>query len=252
MKYFVLFVLIFTPPVCIQSLPIEQNFSQMDKFNSDKEDKYPDHTLWEFLLDKYVDDSGYVDYSGVLKDKQILEGYLNILKDNQPDQDWPKNEKLAYYINLYNAHTVHLILVNYPTKSIKKISDPWDQKLIPLQNDSISLGDLEHKILRKMGEPRIHFAINCASASCPKLLNKAYLAENLDVQLHQAVKEFINSKRNQIRQNHLKLSKIFKWYKKDFPNGDIHSYIDNYTNIDISQNAKVDYLEDEWNLNGTW
>ena len=229
MKYFVLFVLIFTPPVCIQSLPIEQNFSQMDKFNSDKEDKYPDHTLWEFLLDKYVDDSGYVDYSGVLKDKQILEGYLNILKD-----------------------TVHLILVNYPTKSIKKISDPWDQKLIPLQNDSISLGDLEHKILRKMGEPRIHFAINCASASCPKLLNKAYLAENLDVQLHQAVKEFINSKRNQIRQNHLKLSKIFKWYKKDFPNGDIHSYIDNYTNIDISQNAKVDYLEYDWNLNGTW
>ena len=250
MKYLALSLLFFISFLFIESLPVEKNFSQVDKFNSHV--KYPDHTLWQFLLDKYVDDSGRVDYGGFQKDKQILEGYLNILEENQPDQEWSKNEKLAYYINLYNAYTIHLILANYPTESIKKISDPWDQKLISLGGDVISLGDLEHQILRKMGEPRIHFAINCASASCPKLSNKAYLAKNLSMQLDHATKEFINSERNQISQNHLKLSKIFKWYKKDFPNGDIHSYINTYTDINISQNAKVDYLEYDWNLNGTW
>ncbi|WP_437399498.1 DUF547 domain-containing protein [Flagellimonas lutimaris] len=250
MKYLVLSVLIFTPLVFSQSLPIEQNFSQTGELNSHVEDKYPDHTLWQFLLDKYVDDSGHVDYSGFLKDKQVLEGYLNILEENQPNQHWDKNEKLSYYINLYNAYTVLLILDNYPIKSIKKINKPWDQKLIPLDGSKISLGDLEHKILRKMEEPRIHFAINCASASCPKLLNKVYLPKTLDQQLDRAAHEFINSERNQISQNHLKLSKIFKWYKNDFLNGDIQNYINTYTNINISQNAKVDYLEYDWNLNG--
>ncbi len=214
------------------------------------EGKYPDHTLWQFLLQQHVDDKGQVDYQGFLTDRQILEGYLKILKEDQPAQTWSKNEKLAYYINLYNAYTVLLILDNYPTESIKKIKNPWDQKLIPLQDDIISLGDLEHKILRKMGEPRIHFAINCASASCPKLSNRAYLANGLENQLDKATKEFIDSERNQISKDRLNLSKIFKWYKNDFLDGNVRSFIKNYTEVAISSNADIDYLDYDWNLNG--
>jgi hypothetical protein len=211
---------------------------------------YPDHTLWQFLLQQHVDDKGQVDYRGFLKDRRILEGYLKILKEDQPVQSWSKNEKLAYYINLYNAYTVLLILDNYPTESIKKIKNPWDQELIPLHDDIISLGDLEHKILRKMDEPRIHFAINCASASCPKLSNKAYEAKGLDKHLESATKDFINSERNQISKEQLKLSKIFKWYKNDFLDGDVRTYIKNYTEVAIASNADIDYLDYDWGLNG--
>lgn len=229
----------------------------MDRFNGHHEMStlpdesiYPDHTLWQFLLQQHVDDKGQVDYQGFVKDRQILEGYLKLIKEDQPTQTWSKNEKLAYYINAYNAYTVLLILDNYPTESIKKIKKPWDQELIPLHDDMISLGDLEHNILRKMEEPRIHFAINCASASCPKLSNKAYEAKGLDKQLESATKDFINSERNQISREQLKLSKIFKWYKNDFLDGDVRTYIKNYTEVDIASNADIDYLDYDWGLNG--
>lgn len=211
---------------------------------------YPDHTLWQFLLQQYVDDTGQVDYSGLLKEKHVLESYVNILKEKQPSRNWSRNVKLSYYINLYNSYTVLLILDNYPTSSIKKINQPWDQKLIPLGDNMISLGDLEHEILRKMDEPRIHFAINCASASCPKLLNEVYLPETLDEQLERATYEFIESDRNRIEKDHLELSKIFKWYKNDFLDGDIRAYINTYTNVNIAEDAKVSYLEYDWILNG--
>ncbi|MCK0160018.1 DUF547 domain-containing protein [Allomuricauda sp. F6463D] len=237
-------LLIFTPPSMGQFNGYNEITVLQDK------GKYPDHTLWQFLLQQHVDDNGQVDYQGFAKDRQILEGYLKLLKEDQPTQTWSKNEKLAYYINLYNAYTVLLILDNYPTESIKKIKKPWDQELIPLKGDMISLGDLEHKILRKMEEPRIHFAINCASASCPKLSNKAYEAKGLDEQLESATKDFINSERNQISREQLNLSKIFKWYKNDFLDGDIRIYIKKYTEIDISSNADIDYLDYDWGLNG--
>lgn len=213
-------------------------------------DKAPDHTLWQYLLERHVDSSGFVDYRGFLGDKEILKGYLKVLQSHQPEGTWPKNERLAYYINLYNARTVMLILDNYPTESIKKINRPWDQKLIPLHGEMISLGDLEHQILRKMGEPRIHFAINCASASCPKLSNKAYLADDLDVQLDLATKDFIHSDRNRIGKERLQLSKIFKWYDKDFTDGDVRAYLSNYTPVPISRKVDIEYLPYDWSLNG--
>lgn len=210
----------------------------------------PDNTLWQYLLEQHVDNSGHVDYQGFLKDREVLESYLKILKDHQPTEQWTKNEKLSYYINLYNAYTVLLILDHYPTKSIKEIKNPWDQKLIPLHNDQISLGHLEHNILRKMGEPRIHFAINCASASCPKLLNMAYEPQKLEQQLDAVTKEFIGSERNELSKNQLRLSKIFKWYKNDFLDGDIISYIKQFTRVPISENTAIDYLDYDWSLNG--
>jgi len=250
MKYLLLFTILIQT-IALVATPTKDHGKLIPyETNGLQDPDYPDHTLWQFLLQQYVDDTGQVDYSGLLKEKHVLESYVNILKEKQPSGNWSRNAKLSYYINLYNSYTVLLILDNYPTSSIKKINQPWDQKLIPLGDNMISLGDLEHEILRKMDEPRIHFAINCASASCPKLLNEVYLPETLDEQLERATYEFIESDRNRIEKDHLELSKIFKWYKNDFLDGDIRAYINTYTNVNIAEDAKVSYLEYDWNLNG--
>lgn len=211
----------------------------------------PDHTAWNTLLQKHVDKKGNVNYSAFKKEESKLENYLNNLAENAPAKNWSKSETLAYYINLYNAGTVKLILNNYPTKSIKDIRKPWDIEWIKVAENTYSLGQIEHKILRKMGEPRIHFAINCASYSCPKLLNKAYTASNLNDELEKATVDFINdTTRNKISENELELSNIFKWYKSDFTeNKTLIEYIQPYTKVKIDTKADVNYLVYDWSLN---
>jgi hypothetical protein len=211
----------------------------------------PNHAEWNTLLKKYVDINGNVNYKAFQKDKSALDTYLNILAENSPSENWSKNEKLAYYINIYNAATVMLILDNYPVKSIKDIKNPWGVEWIKIGKEIYSLGDIEHKILRKMEEPRIHFAINCASYSCPKLLNKAYLPSTLEVQLEKMTYDFINdSTRNKISENTLQLSNIFKWYKGDFTkNNSLINYLQPYTKFTISAKAKINYLNYDWSLN---
>jgi len=177
------------------------------------------HTPWDILLKKYVDENGFVDYKGFLNDREQLRSYLESLSLNAPDGTWSIQEQLAYYINLYNATTVELILENYPVKSIKDINNPWGKSMITLGDEKISLEDLEHGILRKMNEPRIHFAINCASYSCPNLLNEAFVASKIEEQLEAASYSFINGNKNDISASNPKLSKIFKWFKKDFKIG---------------------------------
>lgn len=212
----------------------------------------PDHSLWGELLQKHVANNGNVNYKGFLKDRQELKKYLNHLSQNPPKENWSKNEKLAFYINAYNAFTVELIIENYPIKSIKDIRNPWGQNFIQLGDESISLNDIEHNILRKMNEPRIHFAINCASVSCPKLHNKPFTAEQLDKQLDQVTRAFINSSENTISENELQLSNIFKWYEKDYLVNGIRSlahYVSQYTDVKINPNAKVNFLDYNWDLN---
>ncbi|MCF6306499.1 MAG: DUF547 domain-containing protein [Flavobacteriaceae bacterium] len=210
------------------------------------------HKAWGVLLKKYVDENGFVDYKGFLTSKIELTAYINYLSKNTPDENWDTQEQLAYYINLYNALTVQLILNNYPTSSIKDISKPWSKTVITLNNDDLSLGDIEHKILHKMNEPRIHFAINCASYSCPNLLNEAFTASKLEAQLNKVTDSFINGNKNETKPTNPKLSKIFKWYKKDFKvNGkpDVVAFINQYSNVKIDENARIDYLDYNWNLN---
>ena len=194
---------------------------------------------------------GNVDYKDFKTDTALLDSYLNELANNSPAENWTKNDKLAYYINLYNAATVKLILENYPLNSIKDIKNPWDRKWVKIGNQLFSLGDIEHKILRKMDDPRIHFAINCASFSCPKLSNVAYLPDTLEKQLKKAALDFINdTSKNKIATNKLQLSNIFKWYKGDFTeNGSLISFIQPYTKMTINSNSKINYLEYNWNLN---
>ena len=147
--------------------------------------------------------------------------------------------------------TVDLILRNRPIKSIKDIKNPWDQRLWKLGDQWQNLNDIEHNILRKMDEPRIHFAINCASYSCPKLLNVAFTASEMEEQLTQATKDFLSDrKRNNITKEKAELSEIFKWFKGDFTaNGSLMEYINQYTEEKISKNTGIEYLDYNWSLN---
>lgn len=219
----------------------------------EKELILPNHKAWNTLLSKYVDTKGDVDYKAFKNDSEALNNYLIHLAENSPKKDWSKNEKLAYYINLYNAATVKLILDNYPVKSIKDIKNPWGIDWVKTGDGILSLGDIEHKVLRKMNEPRIHFAINCASFSCPKLLNKAFTASQMEKQLNAATHDFINDKtRNIISKEVMQLSNIFKWYKKDFTtNGSLADYIKPYTAIEVNNETDIDFLKYDWNLNET-
>ncbi len=208
-----------------------------------------DHKRWDNLLKKYVLDDGDVDYKGFLKEKVKLDRYLGYLSENPPQKSWSIEEQLAYYINTYNANTIMLILNNYPVKSIKDIDRPWTKARIKIGDEMISLGGIENSILRKMNEQRIHFAINCASFSCPKLLNEAYTAVNLEKQLQKVTTGFINSEKNESSKDHLKISKIFDWYKKDFLNGDLITYINKYSNVKVDLDAKVSFMDYDWRLN---
>lgn len=211
-----------------------------------------DHTQWDDLLKKYVDSDGLVDYYGLKEEDEALQSYLQMLSSQQPNKQWSVQELLAYYINLYNAYTVDLILDNYPVKSIKDINGPWTRGIVPIGKSNLSLGGIENGVLRKMNEPRIHFAINCASISCPNLLNEAYTAAKINEQLDKATNGFINSTKNEITTGNPKLSSIFDWYQKDYKikeKQDVIAYINQYSTIKISENSPLEYLEYNWNLN---
>ena len=161
---------------------------------------------------------------------------------------------MAYWINAYNAFTIDLVVSEYPVKSIRNIGkgSPWDIRFIKIQDKEYSLNDIEHKILRvEFDEPRIHFAINCAAISCPKLLNEAYVAEKLDLQLEAMAKEFINdAENNRISSKKAELSNIFNWFKEDFTkNGSLIEYVNQYANTKASPKARIVYLKYNWNLN---
>ena len=209
------------------------------------------HSNWTSILQSNVSNKGAVDYENIKKQKENLGKYIKSLTAHLPSETWSKKEKLAYWINAYNALTIDLILRNYPVKSIKDIKDPWEQRLWKFGNKWLNLNDIEHEILRKMDEPRIHFAIVCASFSCPKLQNTAFIAKDLDSQLTKATKEFLNdSERNIITENQLEISKIFKWFAKDFKTeGSLIDFLNKYSDIEISSKAKKSFLDYNWDLN---
>ncbi|MEN8885368.1 MAG: DUF547 domain-containing protein [Winogradskyella sp.] len=215
---------------------------------------YPEkfnHNRWNTLLSKNVTKNGNVDYKAFKNNPLELQVYIDNLTHRLPTEDWDKNDKLAYWINAYNALTIDLIIRNYPTKSIKDIKDPWDQRLWKFGSKWQNLNDIEHKILRNMNEPRIHFAIVCASVSCPKLQNEAFTALNIEAQLVKATNEFLNdTSKNKLSEDRIQLSKLFKWFKKDFENsGSLIDFLNLYTDIKISSKAKKSFMDYNWNLN---
>jgi len=163
---------------------------QDPRFNDDMESNtfqtYNMHKDWNDLLKTHVSSKGKVNYAGFKADQSRLDTYLAILSNNPPQKDWSRDKKLAYWINLYNGYTIRLVISNYPIKSITELDDgkPWDRKWIKVGSKTYSLNNIENDIIRpQFKEPRIHFAVNCASYSCPRLRAEAYTAKRLDQQL---------------------------------------------------------------------
>lgn len=222
----------------------------------------PSHKSYSSLLKKHVDDEGLVNYKGLLKDRSKLKSYLKTLEENAPNKDWTENERLAYWINAYNAYTLDLILEHYPVESIKDIgakikipfvNTPWDIKFIKIEGEEYDLNNIEHGIIRKQfDEPRIHFALVCAAVSCPKLRNEAYFPERLDEQLTQAARDFLATEsKNSIRSsNKAELSKIFSWYGGDFKKKTtLIEYINQYAPQKLNKDAEIDFKDYSWDLN---
>ncbi|MBF8965492.1 DUF547 domain-containing protein [Pontibacter sp. FD36] len=222
----------------------------------------PSHQVWDELLRQHVRKTGEVDYKGFIRDKAKLQRYLDTISNNPPDKKtWSEAEQLAYWINAYNAYTVKLIIDNYPLKSIQDlhptlkvpgVNTVWHKKFFKIGGQEASLDEIEHKILRKQfDEPRIHFAINCASFSCPPLRNEAFVASKLDKQLDEMARAFINDpKRNKISPNRAEVSQIFNWFKGDFTkNGSLIEFLNKYSSTKLRPNAEVDYMKYDWSLN---
>ncbi len=202
-----------------------------------------------------------VNYKGFISDSLQLNKYLASLEAAHPNEkNWTKDERLAYWINAYNAFTIRLIIRNYPVKTIKdlggsiyRVNTPWDIKFINIEGETYHLNNIEHSIIRKeFSEPRIHFALVCAAKSCPKLRNEAYTAEKLNTQLDDQATHFFNSKsRNDITAENPKLSKLMDWYGGDFKNEapDLTTYINKYSKVKIKEGVKFDYLVYDWSLN---
>lgn len=219
--------------------------------------------LYEALLLQYVKD-GQVDYIGLKKKEALLDEYLEYLAQTDPAQ-MAANDRFAFYINAYNAYTIKLILKNFkknrPPASIKDIgsffSKPWSIQFVNIAEKTYSLDTIEHDILRPtFKDPRVHFAINCASKSCPPLISEPYSGEKLNQQLDASTIAFINNRQeNRLEGTTLYVSSIFKWFKDDFPNNPV-DFFEQYAQGNLKKELaavknqiKVKYLDYDWSLN---
>ncbi len=210
------------------------------------------HEILQSLLSAHVSGTGVVDYKALKAKEAQLDEYLKLLSDNTPAASWSRDQKLAYWINAYNAFTIKVILKNYPLKSIKDLSGGkiWDSKWITLGTTKYSLNYIENTIVRpQFKDPRIHFALNCGAKSCPPLDNTAYLPSNVQTLLEQNAKAFVRNKAmNDITASKVVVSSIFDWYGKDF--GSIPEFLTKYSGVTVSQNAKIEFKTYDWSLNG--
>ncbi len=209
----------------------------------------PSHETFDKLLSRYVSRTGEVDYAGLKSQRSTLDAYLATLNANAPKDSWSRNERLAYWINAYNAGTIRLILDNYPLKSIQSLDGgkTWDVKRVELGGKTYSLNQIENDIIRpRFKEPRIHFAVNCAAKGCPPLRNEAFTAEKLERQLADQTKKFINDDRyTTVSGNTVTVSKIFDWYGADF--ADVKAFVAKYR--DLPAGATLKFADYDWSLN---
>ena len=242
------------------------------------------HAAWTALLRRHVvllrdGQASQVRYAGFAAERAALQAYLGTLSalPRAGFEALGKADQQAFLINAYNAFTVELILTKYPDlKSIRDLgnllSSPWKPRWIPLLGGRASLDDIEHRMLRARGrydEPRVHFAVNCASIGCPMLREEAFVGERLDAQLEQQARRFMADRsrnRYDATRGRLELSKIFDWYGEDFTLG--HRGIGSVRGFaarhaDLLADAPADrerirresvdltFLEYDWSLNDT-
>lgn len=227
------------------------------------------HAPFDSLLKAHVKD-GVVGYKGLKTEEAALDAYLAALDRTDP-VSLKREEQLALWINAYNAFTLKLILRRYPgIASIKDIPDRWELEDWSVGGKRYSLDHIEHKILRKMGDPRVHFAIVCASKSCPDLAAEAYVPERLEAQLDAAARHFLADPNKGFRAEMKKglfggkkptarLSKILDWFGEDFGKmeGDRLSWIRPYLPTEgqgflkAHPDPTLEYLDYDWSLNGS-
>ncbi len=227
-----------------------------------------DHSLWNALLQKYVDQAGGVNYAALKAspDSAALDGYIATLSSASLQVPASLEGQKAFWINAYNAVTVKGILQEYPTTSIRNHTSEtggyniWKNLMLNVGGRQISLDSMEHKALRPMGDPKIHFAIVCASGGCPRLLNQAYVRENLNAQLDLNTRHFFSLAQNfqhDPRTQSFKLSKIMEWFGTDFGHDQAAQLraIAPYLPTQAAQAAananaaRVSYLGYSWKLN---
>jgi hypothetical protein len=208
-------------------LPLRGAYAQFDH----------SHAAWNALVAKHVvvvdgGKASQVRYAGLAQDRAALKAYLDALSRVTPAEfaAWTKPQQMAFLINAYNAFTVEKVLARYPDlKSIRDfgrvIGNPFKDRFFVLLGSESSLDRVEHELLRARGvydEPRVHFAVNCASVGCPMLREEAYVAERLDAQLEAQTVRFLSDRtRNRYdpAKNTLEVSKIFDWFKEDWQSG---------------------------------
>ncbi|MDO9286623.1 MAG: DUF547 domain-containing protein [Aquabacterium sp.] len=241
------------------------------------------HAAWTALLKKHVQplrggQASQVRYAGFASDRALLKAYLDSLSavSEAAFNGFSKPQQMAFLINAYNAFTVELILTRWPKlASIKDLGSflqsPWKPKWVPLLGGKRSLDDIEHEMLRQRGrydDPRVHFAVNCASIGCPALREEAFSADRLDTQLDEQALRFMSDRsrnRYDAARGKLEVSKIFDWFGEDFRlghrgisslNGFFARYADQLADAPAdralirAQKAEVTYLDYDWKLNG--
>lgn len=218
------------------------------------------HHKWQTILDLYLVHQGEYSlfkYAHVTEaHKETLDIYLSELSSIDPRQ-LNKKEQYAYWVNLYNALTVQLILDNYPVSSITKVGSwfglgPWDNEITTITGKELTLNDIEHRILRPIwGDPRTHYAVNCASLGCPNLQPQAFTSENSENQLEKAAHQFINSNKGVSfnAKGQLTLSSIYDWFAEDFGSQkQLFRHLAQYRSGLESYQGDVKYQYD-WKLN---
>lgn len=233
-----------------------------------------DHSAFDRLLKTYVkqgvDGVNRVDYASLKRDDHAtLKIYISGLQSVDPNT-LGRNEQFAFFVNLYNAQTIDIVLDHYPVKSIKNISlggglfaaisgGPWKAKLVKVNGVALSLDDIEHRILRKrFKDPRVHYAVNCASVGCPNLAGGAYTGTKLDAQLDAGARSYINHPRGmRFEGRTLIASSIYDWFKEDFGGTDQGAikHARKYAGPDLA--TKLSTVESiggfgyDWSLNDT-
>ena len=230
-----------------------------------------DHSAWDKLLKTYIkpsDDLNSVDYKAwKAGGSKALKAYVTSLEAVDVAA-LDRNEQFAYWANLYNAKTIDIVLDAYPVKSIKKISlggsllstftgGPWDAEVVTVAGESLTLNNIEHDIMRVIfDDPRVHYAVNCASIGCPNLGTEAFTGEKLETQLDAGAKAYVNSQRGvSFNGDDVVASKIYKWFDEDFGGNEagviahLRKYADGNTAAKLAKADDIDDYVYDWDLN---
>ena len=272
--YLVMFIVLFqTSPIQAGALerlfaPKAELWESWQNEDADSTTKV-DHQIWDGFLNKYVVSGkggiNRIAYGTVSEaDKKRLQDYIQLLQGIRITH-FARPEQKAYWVNLYNAVTVSVVLEHYPVKSIRDIdispglfSDgPWGKKLVTIEKQAVSLNDIEHRILRPIWkDPRIHYALNCASLGCPNLINHAFYAQTMDEVLDDAARNYVNHPRGvSIQENGLNVSSIYSWFQDDFGGTDttVIEHLKQYANSELKaklmQYKQISSDAYDWRLN---